>query len=961
MKNIFTRILMLCLFIAGVYSIGLSQNLALNKPATASSVENASLTADKAVDGNTTTRWANVQPWTTPGWIYVDLGATYSINRVLLNWETAFANGYQVQVSDNASAWTTIFTTSTGNGGIDDLTGLSGTGRYVRMYATSRGSSYGFSLWEFEVYGTAVTTGLKGEYFNNKTLTAPVTLTRTDATVNFDWTTGSPGAGIGVDNFSVRWTGQVQAPATGSYTFSTVSDDGVRLWVNNVQVINNWTDHGSTTNNGTPVSLTANQKYDIKMEYYESGGGAVAKLQWTYPGQAQQIIPSTRLFPTTGTADTQAPSAPTGLTSSAITQTSFTLSWTASTDNVGVTGYDIYQGSVLKGSSATTSFAVTGLTCNTAYSFTVKAKDAASNTSAASSALPVTTSACATGISLTVNKANLKQTIDGFGFFGPRDNWWSSSDPSYFYTDAWLNLVLNDLGITMWRNEIYPHNPPSQNTTANQDANWDKQKPFVQALKAKADALGVDLKILLTVWTPPGAFKWQSSFTWAGDENATRGPTDQGDYYSEKNGGTLNPNKYNAFATWLTQAVQMYKDAGVTPYAISPQNEPLFVESYNSCTYTTYWYRDMIKAVIPQVKSAHPGLKVFGSENMLELEGADINYPYFYHNTLKNDATAMGLIDRISVHGYSNGVNPSSGSNLAQYWTNHKTQFSAPFNKPDWMTETSGYADTWESSGGKPGAINLALDMHAALFYGDLAGWLWWTGSSSPGSTGAIGEFELMHGTTVGKKYYASKQFYRYIRPGARRMETSSPDSNIYLTAYYHAGNNTHTIVLINTASTSKIISISGSNLPATYDMYVTSASQNNQLTANVSANGITLPARSVVTLQAGGTPLQSLAVAKSVVALPAMNAEWVKDKEVVIYPNPTSSGKFTVQVYAERNEEAVLTLLGASSQPVFEMKRTLSKGYNTIEMPAQSASGLYFLKIIQGGRQLMKKVVVQR
>jgi glucuronoarabinoxylan endo-1,4-beta-xylanase len=571
-------------------------------------------------------------------------------------------------------------------------------------------------------------------------------------------------------------------------------------------------------------------------------------------------------------------------------------------------------------------------------------------------------SAHLTGIPLTVNKSSLKQTIEGFGFFGGRDNWWSSNDPSHFYTDAWLNLIIGDLGITMWRNEVYPHNPPNQNTTANQDAHWDKQRPLVQALKAKADALGVDLKILLTVWTPPGAFKWQSSFTWAGDLNATRGPTAQGDFYSEKNGGTLNPNKYGAFATWLTQAVQMYKDAGITPYAISPQNEPLFVQTYNSCTYTTYWYRDMIKAVIPQVKSAHPGLKVFGSENMLEMEGADNNYPYFYHTTLKNDATAMGLIDRIAVHGYSNGVNPSSGSNLANYWTRHKTEFSTPFNKPGWMTETSGYNDTWEASGGKPGAFNLALDMHAALYYGDLAGWLWWSGSGDPGSTGAIGEFQMMHGTNVGKKYYASKQFYRYIRPGARRMDSNSPDTSIFISAYHHPVQNTHTIVILNAASTSKTVSISGSNLPASYDMYVTSASQNNQLTPNVSANGITLPARSVVTLQAGGTPLATSAARSVAPVTPALSADAVESDRVFLYPNPLRSDKLTIGIHSDKKEDAVLTLLNATSQPVFELNRPLLKGYNVFTVPVQGASnGLYFLKITHGNVQTIKKVIVQK
>jgi PKD repeat protein len=137
-------------------------------------------------------------------------------------------------------------------------------------------------------------TGLKGEYFDNMDLTA-LKLTRTDATVNFDWGGGSPDSSIEADSFSVRWTGQVQAQFSETYTFYTVSDDGVRLWVNGVQVINNWTNHAPTENSGT-ISLVAGQKYDLKMEYYENGGGAVAKLLWSSTSTAKQVVPQAQLY-----------------------------------------------------------------------------------------------------------------------------------------------------------------------------------------------------------------------------------------------------------------------------------------------------------------------------------------------------------------------------------------------------------------------------------------------------------------------------------------------------------------------------------------------------------------------------------------------------------------------------------------------------------------------------------------
>jgi hypothetical protein len=133
-------------------------NLALNQPVTASSYQASSpyCPAIYAVDGNLSTRWASA--WSDPQWIYVDLGATYNINEVWLDWEAAYATSFQIQVSSNAVNWIPIYSTTTGAGGIQDLTGLSGTGRYVRMYGAARGTSYGYSLWEFQVYGSPVPT-----------------------------------------------------------------------------------------------------------------------------------------------------------------------------------------------------------------------------------------------------------------------------------------------------------------------------------------------------------------------------------------------------------------------------------------------------------------------------------------------------------------------------------------------------------------------------------------------------------------------------------------------------------------------------------------------------------------------------------------------------------------------------------------------------------------------------------
>ena len=140
--------------------------------------------------------------------------------------------------------------------------------------------------------------GLIGEYYE-RDATNPwqtLLLKRLDPMVNFNWgDPGSPDPAVPVDNFMVRWTGQIEAPITATYTFHTQTDDGVRLWVNNEQLIDNWTDHSNTHNSGD-IALTGGQRYDIRLEYYENGGGAVCELSWSSPTILREPIPSQYLW-----------------------------------------------------------------------------------------------------------------------------------------------------------------------------------------------------------------------------------------------------------------------------------------------------------------------------------------------------------------------------------------------------------------------------------------------------------------------------------------------------------------------------------------------------------------------------------------------------------------------------------------------------------------------------------------
>lgn len=161
--------------------------LSQGKTAVASSQE-GSFGPAAAIDGATGTRWAS--NYNDAEWIYIDLGASANINRVVLNWETAYGKAYQIQVSDNASSWTTIYSTTTGDGATDDLS-LTGSGRYVRMNGITRGTGFGYSLWEFQVYGSAAQTA---------------SLLSTNAAVVASSTEGGFTAASAVDgNINTRW------------------------------------------------------------------------------------------------------------------------------------------------------------------------------------------------------------------------------------------------------------------------------------------------------------------------------------------------------------------------------------------------------------------------------------------------------------------------------------------------------------------------------------------------------------------------------------------------------------------------------------------------------------------------------------------------------------------------------------------------------------------------------------
>ncbi len=198
--------------------------------------------------------------------------------------------------------------------------------------------AFGFALiGGIFVFGSKASSinGLTATYFKNTTLSGTGT-TQIDPTINFNWAAKAPLAGFPVDGFSVRWTGQVKTATAGQYKFMTSSDDGIRLWVNNQLLVDNWTQHAPTTNVGS-IALPANSYFDIKVEYFENTGGAVAKLSWTRPDGVTEVIPVTSLYNAA-----QQPSGPQSVTATPGDKTA-TMNWqpSANQGSSAITGYRV--------------------------------------------------------------------------------------------------------------------------------------------------------------------------------------------------------------------------------------------------------------------------------------------------------------------------------------------------------------------------------------------------------------------------------------------------------------------------------------------------------------------------------------------------------------------------------------------------------------------------------------------
>ena len=182
------------------------------------------------------------------------------------------------------------------------ITDPGGTHELFFVFVNSPGSSGLFNINWIDFYGEGIATvppgapdGLKAVYFNNIDFTGDTVMT-IDPVINFNWGDDSPISGIASETYSVRWTGRIVPELSEPFTFYTRTDDGVRLWINDVLVIDKWVNQGVTEWASPPIQLTAGQPVNIRMEYFENSGQAQAHLLWSSNATPKQRIPQRYLF-----------------------------------------------------------------------------------------------------------------------------------------------------------------------------------------------------------------------------------------------------------------------------------------------------------------------------------------------------------------------------------------------------------------------------------------------------------------------------------------------------------------------------------------------------------------------------------------------------------------------------------------------------------------------------------------
>ena len=433
-------------------------------------------------------------------------------------------------------------------------------------------------------------------------------------------------------------------------------------------------------------------------------------------------------------------------------------------------------------------------------------------------------------IAITIDNAQKFQTMEGFGGFGAKDVYWSSGP---FTSPDFVNTLINDLGLTILRDNVptdfeavNDNNDPFVTDLSKYDLNA-SIKDHLQYLK-DMKAAGLK-KLIISIWSAPAWMKTNNNINGLAADAPPYNPN------PTVQNNQLRTDMYNEYAERCVAYIKIIKqETGIDIDAMSLQNEPRFTEPYESCVFNGEALRDLIKVVGKRFKDEGLATKIFMPEDIGYLDGVS----GMVQPTL-NDLVARQYVSIVAVHGYAlDGVTADSPDAIT--W---QTMYSwgAQYNMPLWMTETSGFSNDMK------GAMDLSKAIYTAITFGNISAWLYWSLS-----TGTLDQFCLMSSSgTMSKRYYVSKNFYHYVKPGDYRIKSSAPDlSNIYPSVFKNDTAHTNTVVLINDNTEGRVVKLQGSSLPTQFQMFVTSMNDDCKDYGIINtADGFLLPANSVVTL----------------------------------------------------------------------------------------------------------------
>lgn len=382
---------------------------------------------------------------------------------------------------------------------------------------------------------------------------------------------------------------------------------------------------------------------------------------------------------------------------------------------------------------------------------------------------------------IVIGLTNTRQTIEGIG--ATATGTWIPAVRELYAKPEFAKAVGGDLGVSIIRLAL----PPA--VQANEDldvATLDFAKFDLAAFEPPAGFIRQihtghpELKVMLTVWSPPA---------WMKDNNSTT------------KGGHLRADRREHFAKLCAAACLGFeKTYGVPVHGLSIQNEPLFVQTYDSCIYTPAEMVETAKAVRAAFTKWDVKTKLMAPEDMAD--GARLTG---YLDAFSKDSEALGGLDIVNVHGEPREV---SGGIAGPWMSLHDR--AALLGKPLWMTETSGEDPSWLGSKEHPrGGLALAASIHHALVDGECAAWVYWAITDPQAD-----EFALMALDAPTPKYAALKQFAKFIRPGAVRLQVPSPDSKILVSAFLEQERKALTVVLINQGTSDAEVPIELSAVP---------------------------------------------------------------------------------------------------------------------------------------------------